>query len=213
MDTPNVFMVGARRTLMMPRMLEHRVQLQFAECADLAYQAAEALMRPVAAAADAAVACLTAGNRLLVAGLGAGAPLGQWLCAALVGGLERERPPLAALSLMGAMRVQAVGGNTEDASVQQLRALGQPGDLLVLFAPENDAVATALVDEAHAKDMSVLLLSGPEVQGTAEALAESDVWIGVPHERLSRVLELQLLVLHALVDAIDVQLLGEFDTP
>jgi D-sedoheptulose 7-phosphate isomerase len=40
-------------------------------------------------------------------------------------------------------------------------------------------------------------------------LAETDVLIAVPHERASRVLEAQLLVLHALCDAVDVQLMGD----
>ncbi|MFD2453889.1 phosphoheptose isomerase family protein [Ideonella paludis] len=39
-------------------------------------------------------------------------------------------------------------------------------------------------------------------------LRDTDVWIAVPHERRARVQELHLLALHALCDAIDIQLLG-----
>jgi D-sedoheptulose 7-phosphate isomerase len=42
----------------------------------------------------------------------------------------------------------------------------------------------------------------------ATLLRDTDVHIGVPHEQASRVLEVQLLVLHCLADGLDSQLLG-----
>jgi len=54
-----------------------------------------------------------------------------------------------------------------------------------------------------------VLLVGASAAGLRETLAETDVLINVPHERTSRVLEAQLLVLHALCDAVDVQLMGD----
>ena len=80
-------------------MLEQRIQQQFFESADLKYQAAEVLCRPIEQAVAALVAGLTAGGRVLVAGLGASASLAQLVTAELVGCFERERPGLAALAL------------------------------------------------------------------------------------------------------------------
>jgi D-sedoheptulose 7-phosphate isomerase len=94
----------------------------------------------------------------------------------------------------------------------QLRALGQPGDLLLICSASDDEPAMmAAVREAHAKEMSVLLLGGRVTEGATlpALLGETDTWITVPHERLARVHELHLLVLHALCDAIDLQLLGD----
>ena len=54
-----------------------------------------------------------------------------------------------------------------------------------------------------------VLLAGSAGAGLAETLAETDVLIVVPHERPSRVLEAQLVALHALCDAVDVQLMGD----
>jgi D-sedoheptulose 7-phosphate isomerase len=53
------------------------------------------------------------------------------------------------------------------------------------------------------------LLTGGEPGHWPDALAETDVWIPVAHERPLRVRELHGLVMHALCDAIDLQLLGE----
>ena len=202
-------------------MLEARIQQQFFECADLMYQVADGLSRPIADAAQAAVGCLTAGGKLLACGQGGGQLLAQWLASALVLRFERERPPLAALALGPALAQALVpqdqlGADPALALATQLRALGQPGDLLLACcASADDAVVLAAVREAHAKDMSVVLLSGaaPEPAALQGLLGETDVWIAVPHERAARVYELQLLVLHALCDAIDLQLLGDADEP
>ena len=72
-------------------MLEQRIQQQIFDSADLQYQTAESLARPVADAAQALIGCITAGGKVLVGGLGGGAALAQHFCAAFVGRFERER--------------------------------------------------------------------------------------------------------------------------
>lgn len=178
-------------------MLEQRIQQQFFEGADLQYQTAEALARPIAQAAAAIVDVLTAGGKLLLCGTEGGCTLARHTAALLVGGLERTRPPLAALAVAP--------------DVRQIQALGLPGDLLLLVdatAADLDA-GMAVVRAAQGKDMTVVLLVGSSGDGLRETLAETDIQITVPHERASRVLETQLLVLHALVDAVDAQLMGD----
>lgn len=189
-------------------MLEARIQHHFFETADLLYQVAESLSRPIAEAAQAAVGCLTSGGKLLACGRGADADLAHWLCAILAQRFERERPPLAALALDG--RALAPTG-AEEALANQVRVLGHPGDLLVVFAgvqPEEAALRLA-VQAAHEQDMSVVLLTGGDPGAWPDLLAETDVWVPVATPRAARVRELHLLALHALCDAIDIQLLGE----
>lgn len=178
-------------------MLEQRIQQQFFEGADLHYQSAEALARPLNEAANAVVGALTAGGKLLLCGQGSAALLARHLAERLVGRLERERPPLAALHI--------------EPDVRRIQALGLPGDLLLLLDAEADDLdrCIAAVRAAQGKDMTVVLLVGSSALGLGETLAETDVLIHVPHERTPRVLEAQLLALHALADAVDVQLMGE----
>jgi len=182
-------------------MLEQRIQQQFFESADLHSQAAEALSRPVAQAAQALAACLTAGGKMLAAGSDAGAAIALVICAAFTGRFERERPPLAAFAL-----------RAEGASplAQQVRALGQPGDVLLLIDTAAPAhVLLQAADAAHEREMTVLVLTGADVLAWQACLAETDVLMAVPHERAARVAETQLLVLHGLCDAVDLQLMGE----
>ncbi|MDT7833818.1 SIS domain-containing protein [Aquabacterium sp. OR-4] len=197
-------------------MLEQRIQQHFFESADLQYQAAEALGRPIAEAAQALVAGLTAGGRVLLAGLGPCAALAQMGAAALTGRFERDRPGLAALALGAdavALASLAADGGLDGVLARQIDTLGQPGDLLLLIDPEGDAPALlAAAAAAQGKDMTVIALTGRTGGALRGLLGETDVLVAVPHERRARVLEVQLLLLHCLCDAIDLQLLGEQDS-
>jgi D-sedoheptulose 7-phosphate isomerase len=198
-------------------MLEQRIQQQFFELADLQYQAAEVLCRPIEQAAGALVAGLTAGGKVLVAGLGASASLAQMVTTALTGCFERDRPGLAAIALGvdgSALSALAAlpGGGPEAVLARQVDTLGQPGDLLLLIASQgNHPALLAAVAAAQGKDMTVIALTGRTGGAVQQALGETDVLVAVPHDRRARVLETHLLVLHCLCDAIDLQLLGEQD--
>lgn len=172
--------------------LEQRLQQPFFDSADLLYQAAESLARPLADALQALVGSITGGGKLIIAG-GALAPHAALL---FVHGFERERPPLAALALA--------------ADPQPLRALGLPGDVLLLV-DNGEGESAPVIAAARGKDMTLVLLAGRGAPELRELLAESDVLVAVPHERGARVAEVHMLVLHCLCDAIDFQLMGDLE--
>ena len=196
-------------------MLEQRIQQQFFESADLKYQSAEVLGRPIGEAVAALVGALTSGGRVLVAGLGASAGLAQMVAAELMGCFERERPGLAAIALAAdgaALASLTSAAGLDRALARQVETLGQPGDLLLLMDHEGNRPALlAAVAAAQSKDMTVMALTGRTGGALRSALSETDVLVAVPHDRRARVLETHLLVLHCLCDAIDLQLLGEQD--
>jgi len=196
-------------------MLEQRIQQQFFESADLKYQAAEVLGRPIAEAVQAMVAGLTSGGRVLVTGLGVSASLAQLMASELIGRFERDRPGLAAIVLGSdgvALAALAADGGFNSVLARQIETLGQPGDLLLLIDSDGDHPALlAAVVAAQSKEMTVIALTGRTGGAVRAALDETDVLMAVPHDRRVRVLETQLLVLHCLCDAIDLQLLGEQD--
>lgn len=200
-------------------MPEPRIQQHFFEGADLLYQVAEHLSRPLADAAQLAVGCLTSGGKLLLAGTGGAQALARLMGTALQQRLERERPPLAAVVLdTEACPYPVPGADAQDLvlarALAPLSAIGQPGDVLVLFSLSgDDPIAAAAIEEAHAKDMPVVLFGAGLSAAWPGALAESDAWIAVPHERALRAMEVQLLAMHALCDAIDMLLLGDADAP
>lgn len=196
-------------------MLEQRIQQQFFESADLKYQAADLLARPIADAVHAVLGCLTAGGKVLACGNGGSASDAQHFAAEFVGRFERERPGLAAIALTTDTSILTAVGNDYDFGQifsKQVQALGQPGDVLLAMSTSgNSANVLAAVQAAHDKEMTVVALTGRGGGKLKELLAETDVHICVPHERTARIQEVHLLVLHCLCDAVDAQLLGEQD--
>lgn len=200
-------------------MLEQRIQQHFIDSADLKYQSAQALSIPIAAAVHAMLSCVTSGGKVLACGNGPSAAEAQQFAAFFVAGFERERPELAALALTADSTLLTAGpAGTQDSGPQQfarqVRALGQAGDLLlVLSVSGNDANLLAATEAAHERDMTVVVLSGRTGGQLATVLRETDVLVGVPHDRAARVREVHALVLHCLCDGVDAQLLGEQEIP
>lgn len=196
-------------------MLEQRIQQQFFDSADLKYQSADVLVRPIADAVHALIGCITAGGKVLACGNGGSASDAQHFAAEFVGRFERERPGLAAIALTTDSSILTAVGNDYDFDQvfsKQVQALGQPGDvLLALSTSGNSRNVLAAVEAAKSKEMTVIALTGRGGGKLRERLQETDVHICVPHERTARIQEVHILAIHCLCDAVDLQLLGEQD--
>jgi D-sedoheptulose 7-phosphate isomerase len=197
----------------MMTMLEQRIQQQFFDSADLKYAAAEILSKPIADGVSALVGCITGGGKVLVCGNGGSASDAQHFAAEFIGRFERERPGLAAIALTTDSSIITAIGNDyafEFIFAKQIQALGSPGDVLVALSTSgNSANIVAAVQAAHAKEMSIIALTGRTGGRIRELLLDTDVHICVPHERTARIQEVHILALHCLCDAVDNQLLGE----
>lgn len=198
-------------------MLEQRIQQHFIDSADLKYQAAPLLSKPIADAVQALLTCVTSGGKVLSCGNGGSAADAQHFSAEFVGRFERERPELAAIALTtDTSTLTAIANDYGFNHVfsRQVRALGQPGDvLLAITTSGNSANVLAAIEAAHEREMVVIGLSGRGGGKMNQALRDTDVHICVPHERTARVQEVHLLTLHCLCDAVDALLLGDQETP
>ena len=198
-------------------MLEHRIEQQFIDSADLKYQAAQTLSKPLAAAVQALLACVTSGGKVLACGNGGSAAAAQHFAASFVGRFERERPALGAMAITtDGVIITAIGNGDhfDQTFAKQVRALGQPGDvLLVLSVSGNDGNLLSAIAAAHERELSVVALTGQGGGKIAQTLRETDVHVCVPHDRGARIQEVHLLALHCLCDGVDCQLLGEQEIP
>ena len=193
-------------------MPEQRTPQQFIDSADLKYQWAQSLARPIEEATQALLACVTGGGKVLACGNGASGALAQYMAALMVGGLERARPELPALALgTDAATLTAVArrGEYADVFAAQVRALGNPGDALLLLSTNGNTVnLVRAAQAAHERDISVIALTGRGGGELGRVLRDTDVHVCIPHERTPRIHEAHQLVLHCLCDGLDVQLLG-----
>ncbi|MBC7648525.1 MAG: phosphoheptose isomerase [Vitreoscilla sp.] len=194
-------------------MLEQRIEQHFIDSADLKYQSAQVLSKPIVAAVQAILASVTSGGKVLACGNGGSAADAQHFAAEFVGRYERERPELAAIALTTDSSIITAIANDYDFNVifsKQVRAFGGAGDvLLALSTSGNSGNVLAAIEAAHERDMTVVALTGRSGGKIAHALRETDVHICVPHERTARIQEVHLLVLHCICDGVDAQLLGD----
>ena len=193
-------------------MLEQRIQQHFIDSADLKYQAAEVLSKPIAAAVQAILASVTSGGKVLACGNGGSAADAQPFAAEFMGRFERERPELAAIALTTDSSIITAIANDYSFDVifsKQVRGLGSSGDVLLAISTSgNSANVLLAIEAAHEREMTVVALTGRGGGKIGRALRDTDVHICVPHERTARIQEVHLLTLHCICDGVDAQLLG-----
>ena len=191
---------------------KQRILDQFQESAELNIQAAASLAPPIAEAIDLIFTALSNGNRILACGNGGSAADSQHFAAKLVGRFERERLPLPAIALSTDTSVLTAIGNDygyHEIFAKQIQALGQAGDVLLAISTSGQSGnVVAAVEAAQERDMRVVALTGNNGGALSSILTDVDVHICVPHERVSRIQEIHLLIIHCLCDGIDVALFG-----
>ncbi|MBL8482792.1 MAG: SIS domain-containing protein, partial [Rhodocyclaceae bacterium] len=98
----------------------------------------------------------------------------------------------------------------EEIFAKQVRALGQPGDILLAITTSgNSPNVLAAVRAAHEREMRIVALTGKGGGAMNELVGEADVHLCVPADRTARIQETHLLTLHCLCDGIDCMLLGD----
>ena len=190
-----------------------RIQQHFRDSAALQLEAMNALSVPIAAAIDTMFGALANGNKILACGSGVSAVEAQRFAAQLSARFERERPGLPAIALTAdaaVLTALAEDGGFDSVFARQVRALGHAGDILLAVTATGDSAnVLAAIGEAHEREMFVIALTGAGGGKIAEALAETDIHLCAPTERVARIREVHLTTIHCLCDGIDAMLLGE----
>lgn len=110
--------------------------------------------------ADICVASLRVGGKILICGNGGSAADSQHLAAELVGKLNFDRPPLAALALTDNTAVLTAIGNDygfEHIFSRQIEALGKPGDVLIAMSTSGNS-KNVLMAIAAAKNREITVI-------------------------------------------------------
>ncbi|MQY52718.1 phosphoheptose isomerase [Rhodocyclus tenuis] len=189
-----------------------RISQHFQDSAQTKLDAVELLAAPIAGAVETMVGCLVNNGRILACGNGGSAGDAQHFAAELVGRFEAERQALAAIALTTDTSILTAVGNDygfDQVFSRQVRALGQPGDVLLAISTSgNSANVIEAIRAAHEQDMRVVALTGRGGGRIGEMLADDDIHLCVPVERTARIQETHLLTIHCLCDGIDCLLLG-----
>jgi len=189
-----------------------RIGRHFTDSAQTKLDAIEMLAAPIAEAVEAMVACLLGNGKILTCGNGGSAADAQHFAAELVGRFEMERQGLAAIALTTDSSILTAISNDYGYKAifdKQVRALGQPGDVLLAISTSgNSGNVVEAIHAAHDNDLRVVALTGKGGGEIAELLRDTDVHICVQSDRTARIQEVHLLTVHCLCDGIDCLLLG-----
>lgn len=192
--------------------LQNRIRQHFEESAKIKLAALTVLREPIAKAAEAMAACLVNNGKILACGNGGSAADAQHFAAELVGRFEAERHELAAIALSTDTSILTAIANDYGFNLvyaKQVRAFGQPGDVLLAISTSgNSANIIEAIDAAHENDLRIIALTGKGGGAIGERLLEGDIHLCVPAARTARIQETHLLIIHCLCDGIDCQLMG-----
>ena len=192
--------------------MQSRIRQLFQASIDTKQQAMEVLAPHIELASQVMVNALLNEGKMLSCGNGGSAGDAQHFVAELVGRFERERQSLAAVALSTDTSILTAVGNDYGFDYvfdKQVRALGQPGDILLAISTSgNSANVIKAIEAAHDNDLRVVALTGKGGGQIGEMLRDSDIHLCVPSDRTARIQEVHLLTLHCLCDGIDCLLLG-----
>ncbi|MDH5433144.1 MAG: phosphoheptose isomerase [Gammaproteobacteria bacterium] len=184
----------------------------FTESIQTKIAAADALSDKIEKAADMLVNCLLNGGKILTCGNGGSAGDAQHFSNEMLNRYERERPSLPAIALTtdtGTITSIANDYNFSQIFSKQVKALGQPGDILLAFSTSgNSKNVIEAMRTALAKDMLIIACSGKDGGEMAGLIGPNDVEIRVPSNSTARIQEVHIVVIHILCDLIDNRLFG-----
>lgn len=161
------------------------------------------------------VQCLLSEHKILCCGEGTNGALAQIFTSHLLNRFDHERPGLPAISLSSdATTLSALCSDNSfnEVFAKQIRALGQSGDILLVFSNgQSSGTSVQAIQAAHDREMIVVSISDSESQNISALILPEDIEFIIPSSDRPRVAETQLLIIHCLCALIDRQLFGTED--
>lgn len=192
--------------------MRDRIIRQFNDAIDVAIRSIEPLLPGIEIAARQLTQSLLADQKVLCCGNGSSANTVRQLTTYLADQFRHERPGLPAIGLAAdSATLSAIASDYHFNEVfsRQIRALGQPGDTLVISTYKDSSNLVHAVRAAHERDMPVILLAGEESPDLSSLLTGHDISLHVPSQSRARIQEVHLMIIHCLCDLIEMQLFGD----
>jgi D-sedoheptulose 7-phosphate isomerase len=154
--------------------------------------------------AEAIVAALSAGNKLLIIGNGGSAGDAQHIAAEIVGRYKRERPAYPALALTtdtSALTAIANDYGYERVFERQVEGLGVPGDVLLALSTSGRSPSIlAALRTARKRGLVTVGFTGSKGQAMG---ADCDHLLMAPVDETAVIQQIHLAVAHAICDFVE----------
>jgi D-sedoheptulose 7-phosphate isomerase len=192
--------------------LQDRIINHFSDSIQIQQETINTLSELIEYAAQRLVSSLLNDKKILTCGNGRSATSAQLLSSAMLNQFERDRPSLPVIALTtDTATITAIANefHFDDIFSKQLRALGQSGDVLVVYTDGYNSTNIAkVITAAHDKEISVIALTGNTGGLIPPLLQETDIEIRIPSTSSARIQEAHILITDCLCDLIDHQLFG-----
>ena len=192
-----------------------RVKNNFAESIQLKTDLCDQLAPSIVSAAEIMTNALFNEKKILSCGNGGSAADAQHFSSEMLNRFEMERPGLPALALTtDSSTLTSIANDYQYADIfaKQIRALGQPGDVLLAISTSGDSHNIVhAIDASHDRDMNIVALTGRDGGQAADLILETDIEIRVPSWSTARIQEVHIMIIHSICDLIDQRLLGYGD--
>ncbi len=192
--------------------MNQRVYNLFQQSVEAKMHVGEELAPLISAASEKLVACLLDDKKILICGNGASAAIAQVFSSCLLDRYEKERPGLPAIWLgsnIATYTSVASDAGYSEVYAKPIRALGQEGDVLVVFSSSGNANnLIQAIAAAHDRRLSVIAITGRDGGDIASILDANDIEVCASVNSRGRIHEIHLLTVFCLCDLIDYQLFG-----
>jgi phosphoheptose isomerase len=166
----------------------------------------------IAAGSQLMTSALLADRKIIVCGNGVDAAVAQIFACNLLDRFEHDRPALPAISLAAdnaSVTAIAQSGAFNDIFSRQLRALGQPGDvLLCISSGEGASNLLRAVQTAQERNMAVVAMTSTRDSTLSAIIRPEDAELRVNATRQARVVEMHTMAIHSFCELIDRSLFG-----
>jgi D-sedoheptulose 7-phosphate isomerase len=192
-----------------------RIKQNFSDSIQTKINSADMILPTVGMACEKIVRCLLDGNKILSCGNGGSACDALHFSSEMLNRFKHERPSLPAIALtadIATLTSIANDSNYNEVFAKQIRALGQPGDILLAISTSgNSPNILNAIKAAHDRNVNVIAMTGYDGGKIPGLLQENDIEIRVPAFEVARIQETHLLVIHCMCDIVDFQLFGHGD--
>jgi D-sedoheptulose 7-phosphate isomerase len=192
--------------------MQQRIYELFQRSIEAKMHVGEALAPLLEQAASMLVTALLDEKKILVCGNGHSSALAQIFVSCLIDRFEKERPSLPAIwlgSTMPSYTAMVTESHHAEAYAKPIRALGQPGDLLLVISSSGNASnLLQAVSAAHERGLTVIALTGRDGGDISSLLDVQDIELCASLPSRTRIHEVHLLCLYCLCDLIDHSLFG-----
>jgi D-sedoheptulose 7-phosphate isomerase len=187
----------------------------FQQTIELIAHSVDQLSPPIQKASASITQSLLNENKVICCGDGTSAALCQLFVCNMLSSQERDRPSLPAFSLANdAAALSAITSSYSfnDIYSKQIRALGQPGDILLTISNQqhNGSINQAVL-AAHERKLTVICLNSTVGNDVSSLLLPEDIEMVVDSNHSARITEIHTMLILQLCEFIDTALFGAYE--